>query len=282
MDNKLTKDFEKTVEKTIKDYKLIDKKHKVLVALSGGKDSMSLLYILKNLGYNVEALMIDLETGEHFLKNKENAEAFCRKLEINFHICSLHEEFEMKMLDIWKSIQKKEKLTNCMICGVIKKWMLNKKAKELGFDKMATGHNLDDAAETILMNLFSGNPFLGINEGPMTGIISDKAFVQRIKPLYFCSNEEVRKYSEEKGFKILYKPCPFLTKSSRKGIREGLESLEKEEPEVKRKLVYNFLKRIEPMKREYNNMESVKQCKICGEATRTDLCKKCRIMELLK
>ena len=249
------------------------------MALSGGKDSTVALYMLRKLGYDVEALMIDLETGEHFAKNRANAAEFCDGLGVPFHCITLHDEFKMKMPEIWQKVKSREKMSNCMVCGVIKKWMLNKTAKRLGFTKIATGHNLDDAAETIMMNLFSGNPCLGINEGPMTGVIRDNAFVQRIKPLYFISNDDVRKYAEKKGFRIMYEPCPFLERGSRVGVRGHLAELEKIDPKIKGKIVNNFMESLPALREKCGYSAGVRLCGNCGEPARGALCKRCALLE---
>ena len=280
VDKKYLANIERKVKQTISEYKLINKKDKVIVALSGGKDSVTTLYLLKKLGYRVEALMIDLLIGKWSDDHLANMDKFCSDLGIKLHVLNMRKEFGSSICYIRQGIQKKEKLTNCMICGVIKRWILNKYSRKLGASKIATGHNLDDEAETVLMNLLKGNYKLISSMGPKTGIINDKKFVQRIKPLYFLQNSEIRKFSEIMKFPVLYQSCPCLIGTFRKRIREQLVELEKETKNIKEKIVKNFLKLKSKVKIE--NPEKVDYCEICQEPSRNKICKRCELIKILK
>jgi tRNA(Ile)-lysidine synthase TilS/MesJ len=233
--------IEKKVIETIKKYKLLNKREKIAVALSGGKDSTTVLYLLHKLGYNVFALMIDLELGEWSRKNKQNMQEFCDENNIALYIVNLREELG-KGISIIKSILKQqENLTACYVCGVIKKYILNKYAKKLKADKIATGHNLDDECQTVLMNFLKGNIYLGINSGPATGQGKSFSFTQRVKPLFFIPESEVKKYSKIKKFPVVYEKCPCAFESYRIKTRKWLENLSNKK---KSRIVKNFQKLI--------------------------------------
>jgi uncharacterized protein (TIGR00269 family) len=274
-------EFEKKVKDTIEKYHLLSKEDKVIVACSGGKDSTTTIYLLKKFGYNVEGMIIDLLMGEWSKKNLENIKKFCKENGIKLHVINMRKEFGCSMCYIRMSLQSKTKLSNCGICGVIKRWLLNRKARELGATKIATGHNLDDEAETVLMNIFAGNPELCIGFGPKTGITNDGKFVQRIKPLYFCTNEEVRKYSKIMNFPVLYEPCPCSLGSFRREIRKWLTEMESYDPEVKINIVKNFLKLL-PILRRNRKKGELKHCKVCSEPSRNDICKTCELIKTLR
>ncbi|MBR9683920.1 tRNA 2-thiocytidine biosynthesis protein TtcA, partial [Candidatus Woesearchaeota archaeon] len=179
-DQKFINYLEQKVKKTIRDYKLCTKKDKLVVACSGGKDSTVVLYLLHKFGYQVEGMIIDLLIGKWSEENLENTKTFCQKENIKLNIIDMRKEFGCSMCFIRAKVQAKQKLSNCMVCGVIKRWLMNKKARELKGKKLVTGHNLDDGAETVMMNLLKGNLELGMGGGPETGVVRDKKFVPRI------------------------------------------------------------------------------------------------------
>jgi len=271
---------EKKVAETIGKYGLLKKSDKVVVALSGGKDSTSVLYLLKKFGYCVEALTIDLLIGDWSKKNLTNLQEFCHHQDITLHTINLRDELGASMCFFRSNIQQKLKLNNCMICGIIKRWLINKKARELKATKLVTGHNLDDGAETVLMNLLKGNLGMNLNMAPETGVIKDKKFVPRIKPLYFCLNQEVKEYAKLKKFPVLLDPCPCSKEVFRRKIRKQLAQLEKKEPKIKINLVNSFLKLLPKLRKTYKNEQKLNYCTRCGEPSRKNICKMCQLVKV--
>jgi uncharacterized protein (TIGR00269 family) len=282
MDKKGLAEFERIVKKTIRDYKLISKSDKVLVACSGGKDSTTTLYLLRKFGYNVEALAIDLHIGDYSRRNIENVKRFCKEQKIRLNLVDLREEFGSSICYIRGGIQGKKKLSNCTICGVVKRWILNRKAKELRATRLATGHNLNDESETVIMNLLKGNPELGLGMGPKSGFRKDRLFVERIKPLYFCTNAQTRAYSEAMGFPVVYEPCPCSEGVFRRRIRKQLAGLEKDYPDIRLNLVRNFLSELPALRKRAGVGGKILECEACGEPSRNRLCQLCSMMEILK
>lgn len=272
--------FERRVRQAILKYNLLNKKDNVLVACSGGKDSTTMLYLLKKFGYNVSALHINLEMGEWSKQNEENLRNFCKQNKIKLHIYSIRKLLGMSMCYIKSAVKTKAKLQDCTICGILRRWLLNRLARKLKADKIATGHNLDDASQTILMNWFKGNVFLGLNEGPEVGIIEDKKFVQRIKPLYFIPEKEIENYSRAKKFPVLYERCPCVINAYRHKIRKALDKLEQKEPFVKENIVNNF-SRMLPLLRK-NQANKLQYCQSCGEPSRNETCKACSIISKMR
>ncbi|MCP3685645.1 MAG: adenine nucleotide alpha hydrolase family protein [bacterium] len=266
--------FEKTVKDTIQKYNLATKKDRIFVACSGGKDSTTVLHILKKLGYKPEALFIDLAIGKYSQKNLENIEKFCKKEKIKLNLISLRDEFGGSVCYIQSRL--KTKLNTCNICGLLKRWLLNRKARELKATKLATGHNLDDESQTILMNLVKGNPELCAGLGPKTGVIKDKKFVRRIKPLYFCSEKDIEKYSRIMNFPVVYEPCPCSVTAHRKKFLYMLNDMEKSNPKIKLNIVNHFLE-ILPEIRKNKKTEKLAYCSICGEPSRKETCRVCTI-----
>lgn len=277
MDNRnFISNLENKVKDTIEEYKLLDKKEKIIVAASGGKDSSVVLYILKKLGYNVEALYINLRLGDYSERCESAVRNLCNENKIKMHVLDIKGEFGMKMCHIRSGVQQEIRVSNCMVCGIVKKWVLNKHARKLGAKKIVTGHHLDDEAQTIIMNFLQGNLMLGANGGPRTGIINDKKFVPRIKPLYFVSEEEVKKYSKLSGLGVVYEKCPCAVSSLRIRTRQYLNTLDKK---VKERIVNNFLKMLPELSEKLKEQELV-YCEICGEPSRNKICKKCSLLKI--
>ncbi len=266
--------IEQEVKNTIKQYNLCKKSDKIIVALSGGKDSTSILYILNKLGYNIHGLMIDLNLGQWSKIHNNNMINLCKELGVELTIVDLKKELGQGICFIKSVLKQKKNLTGCSVCGTIKRWILNKWAKKLGGDKLVTGHNLDDETQNVLMNFLKGNILLGVNSSPATGGKSIDGFVQRVKPLFFVPEDEIREYAKKQEFKILYDRCPCAFGTYRVETRGWTDKIATNQ---KTKIVKEF-QNIVPKLRIDNKVE-IKQCKKCGEPSRKDFCNYCEMLD---
>lgn len=276
--------FERKILKTIRKFGLIDKRDKVAVACSGGKDSTTALYILNNFctqrRQKIEAIAIDEGIKGYRDKLIKNLKEFCKREKIKLRIFSFKREFGFTLDSMLNSI-KKIGLSNCYVCSILKRWLLNRKARQLGFSVIATGHCLDDEAETILLNQFKGNPELLAKLGPSAGVAKIKGFVQRVKPLYLCSGEEIVLYAKIKELPLYLGICPLRGETFRVEIRNFLSQMEKKHKEMKNAIVNSFLQILPLLKKKYAAFE-LKTCKSCKEPSSQKLCKKCQILKQLK
>lgn len=275
--NKIEEKLEKEVLKTINEYKLLDKKEKAVVALSGGKDSTSIIYILKKYNYNVEGLLIDLHLGTWSKTHNEKMTAFCKKYEIPLTIVDLKKELGQGICFIKAVLKKEKNLTGCTVCGITKRWILNKWAKKMKAKKLITGHNLDDEAQNVIMNFLKGNVMLGINSSPATGEKEVRGFVQRIKPLFFIPESWLLRYAKEKNFDILYEKCPCAFETYRVETRDWMKNIKDEQ---KQRIVREFQKVIKELRKE--DKRTLSFCKKCNEPSRSEICNACKIFEHLK
>jgi len=310
-------DLEQKVKQTIKKYNLLSKEDKVVVALSGGKDSTSVLYILHKLGYGISGLFINLYLGKWSEKNLENVKKFCDDLKIKLNVFDLKKEFGSGICFIKDIVRENKGMTGCSVCGILKRWILNKTAKKLGATKLVTGHNLDDECQTVLMNFLKGNIELGFNFGPATGAAylegvhpptlnesrgNDKHkfslkkiqenFVQRVKPLFFVPENEIKKYSKKMKFPVLYERCPCAFGTYRVETRGWMNEISDAE---KLKIVKGWLKTVLKIRRGVENpshppstasnqlvnsrpRSEIKTCESCGEPCRGIVCKACEVL----
>jgi tRNA-5-methyluridine54 2-sulfurtransferase len=280
-DKKFIDYFEKKVRHTIRQYKLFTKKERIAVAVSGGKDSTSLLYVLHKLGYNVEGITVDAKIGCYTDQNLLNIKAVCDKYKIKLHVISFIEEFNMSLCFIRDVLNSKGiKRSSCNICGVLKRYLLNKRSRELGFDVLATGHNMDDEAQAFLMNVFRNDINLAMRQGPVSGVSRSKLFVKRVKPLYLMSEKETIRYSKLMGFPVNYGICPCSVDAYRRRHINLLDKVEESNPHVKYNIV-RFHEQLSGMMKSQAKGD-VNICKSCGEPASKDTCMACEILEEIK
>ncbi len=269
--------FEKKVRKTIKDYDLIRKKDRVFAAVSGGKDSITNLYVLSKY-YDVQAIAVDEGIKGYREKTLSDLKRFCRRQGIKLNIVSFKKELGFTLDSAVKRLHDRP----CTVCGAFRRYLINRQARVLGATRLATGHNLDDEAQSILINLFRNQQEISARLGPITGIVRDKLFIPRIKPLYFCTEKEVTVYTHLMDFGVGYVECPYATESYRGAVQELLNDYEKDNSGTKKNIIKGFLKMLPDLRERYRSEGRPNRCKRCGEPAKQELCKPCQMLEELK
>src|SRR3989344_6073372 len=244
--------FEKKVFKTIRNYKLIEEGDNIVCAISGGKDSLTLLFLLNKI--------------------------ISKRRDIKLNIYSYKEEFNYTLDELLK----KTKVNSCTLCGVLRRYTLNKYAKKFKASKLATGHNLDDEAQSIIMNQMKHNIEISARLGPITGVLKNKGFIPRIKPLYFMTEKEVSIYSFLKKFTSTFAECPNSSDSYRSDIRDTLNSLEAKYVGIKYGIVNSFIEILPILKEKYKFKTVIKACSSCGEPCSSNKCKVCQFIGNIK
>ncbi len=263
------KEFEARFKSALAKFRLINKKEKVIVAASGGKDSTVLLYLLKKFGFSTKALTINTHIPKFSDKNIENLRKFCSNNKIKLHEICFQKEFGTGLSSIVKKIKKK---TPCTVCGALRRHLLNKYAEKLKADVLITGHNLDDEANGLLTALSIGN----LKHAARAGLLmKSPGFVKKAKPLYFFSEDEIERYSRIKKFNVDYNWCPYSIGASRRFYAElGMEKAKKFN------MVMNILKIMPKLKKHFKS--GINTCRTCSFPSSNEKCQACTILEGIK
>jgi tRNA-5-methyluridine54 2-sulfurtransferase len=218
--------LEETVFDTIAEFNMIQEGEKVVVAASGGKDSLTLLNILAKK-YNVTALCIDEGIADYREHTIVDLEKFCKEKNVPLIIKSFKEEKGHTLDEI-------NPQHPCTTCGIYRRELMAKHAE--GFDVIATGHNLDDEAQVILMNVFKNHAMR-----PQPVLEGNKLFVRKIKPLYFIPEADIKRYAYLLNLVSEFTECRNANLAFRRDIQHFLERRELEHPGSKEKLVKRYL-----------------------------------------
>ncbi|MCX8158185.1 MAG: TIGR00269 family protein [Candidatus Diapherotrites archaeon] len=274
--------FEKRVRRTIRMNKLIEGREKIAVALSGGKDSITVLYILNKIfgkSNEIVAIIVDEGIGEYRNRAIKAAIESCKNFGIDYELISMKKYYGISTKEVALSL-KGDLQKTCNYCGIIRRKIINQKALEIGAKKLATGHNLDDECQSILMNICSKDIPRLLRLGPIAGVKRIESFVPRIKPLYECPEEEVELFAKINKLKYFSKKCPYGIESKRNYFRKFVNYLEEKMPGIRFSIIAS-LKEIKNLIR-LEKEESFKICQICGNPSNEDICKSCEKLNKLK
>jgi len=273
----------KKVRNTISKNNLLKWNDRILVAVSGGKDSLTALHILHKIEKDfpeVKIFAVTIEEGisGYTEKRIENTKYLCEKLKVDHYVYKFKDFYGYKLEEIVKiAKEKNSNLEPCSYCGVLRRKILNVVAKELNATKVVTGHNLDDEAQTFLMNLLRGDlDRIARSFGPLT---YKEGFIPRIKPLRYVYEEEIMIYAYIHNFPFFETECKFVSLSMRDSIRKILNELERKNPGAK----YMLVNSAEKIAKEISSKKDFKinYCKSCGEPTSQEICRACSLLESL-
>lgn len=282
--------FEDKVFSTIRKYNLIEREDSICVAASGGKDSLTALYLTKKylakhnlLSEKVFALAIDEGIHNYRAKTLQDLEKFCQEQNITLNTIKTKDEFGATLDQAYPIINKDTKKKPCNVCGVWRRYLINKYARKFGATKVVTGHNLDDEAQAIIMNIFKANTGLAAHLGPISGIQDHELFVRRVKPLYFCTEKETRLYALLKKFTIEFVECPYAREGYRAHIQDMLNDFEQKYKGTKQGIINSFLAILPLLKEKSQHQDnSIKKCTSCGEPANQTVCNACQMHEVLR
>jgi len=271
-------DLLRKVRETLRKYRIFGKGGRVAVAVSGGKDSSTLLYILKNLfarrrDIELVALLVDEGIAGYREETLRAARMVAESLEVPHRTLSFQDALgittdQVAALDTTQA--------PCTYCGVFRKSILNRAAREMGAIALATGHNLDDEVQTVMLNYLRGDVLRLFRLWPRKPL---QGMVPRIKPLRRVPEKEVALYAIIHG---LYPEksgsCPNVPRAMRLEIKQMLNDMEARHPGTK----YAIMKGFEQiMELHPDGSFEATPCQRCNEPTGNQICQSCRLLEQL-
>ncbi|WP_296894723.1 TIGR00269 family protein [uncultured Methanobrevibacter sp.] len=273
--------IEKKVIKTVRKEKLLDKGDKVLVALSGGKDSVTTLEILNSFRemnvIDICAVTVDEGIDNYRQDGVDIAVRHAKRLGIEHKVVSLKGEYGITLDEI---MQRENHKGSCSYCGVFRRTVINKAAREMGATKIATGHNLDDEVQAIMMNYLEGNMDNLTKLGAKTESKAEE-FTVKIKPLREIPEREIGIYVVAKELEVHFDSCPYAMQSFRGEISEVINQLAEKHPTIKYSTLRGYDKIKGILKNELVKDYAHGRCEKCGEPSSNRLCKACSFLEEL-
>jgi len=272
--------FERQTEKTIKEFKMFSRKEKVLVAVSGGKDSLALWFALNKLGYETYGFHISLgiEGWEYSKKSLEICRKFAERIGRPLIVFNLKEELGYTIEEIARGAGRKDV---CSVCGSFKRYLMNKVAREHGFKVVATGHNLDDESALLLSNTVRWEiGYLG-RQSPV--LPEEGGFARKVKPFCFLTEKETVSYAILNGIEYVETGCPNAKEATSIHFKRALAYLEHQMPGTKLRFYKEFLKKARPIfEREVKEKVELNECEVCGMPTTAPVCSVCRTLQRLR
>jgi uncharacterized protein (TIGR00269 family) len=257
------------VRKAIARFDMIAPRDRVLVAVSGGKDSLALWDILLDLGYDVTGLYLGLGIGAYSDRSAELARAFAASRDAELLEVDLAREYGFDV----PTGGKKGSRSTCAVCGLSKRYIFNRAALEGGFDVVATGHNLDDEAANLLGNTLRWNTEYIARQSPL--LPAEEGLVKKVKPLHRLSELETAAFAFLRGIDYMVAECPLVTGNTQLRYKEAMNALEATSAGAKAQFFLGYLDRGMPLFRQADTVE-LRPCERCEQPTTGRFCAFCR------
>ena len=271
------------VRRTINRHKMLEDEDRIAVAISGGKDSAVLLDILHRIESNFpksEIIPVTIDEGIHGYRNEalEAARVLTKSLDLHLEVLSFRDLIGHSLDEIVE-MRNEKSLGACSYCGVFRRRALNAAAQQLEADVIATGHNLDDEAQTVLMNIMRGDSRrISRTNVPRRGSI--EGLVPRIKPVSEISERDIVAYAHHLELVYHDAPCPYAGEAYRNDLRLFLNDMEHKRPGT----LLAVLTSAETMTAAFLDSPSTWKpmtCERCNMPSSNKLCKACEMLEEL-
>jgi len=268
--------FRNQVREAIRRYRMLTPGEQVLVAVSGGKDSLALWDVLIDEGYQTTGLYLDLGIGDYSRESKARCETFAAGRQVSLIVSTVAEEIGAAV-PVIKNVTRRPP---CSGCGLSKRYLMNRVALEHGFPVVATGHNLDDEAATLLGSVMHWQTDALSRQSPALPSSHPK-LVRRVKPLYRLSERETAAFAFLRRIDYIVDECPFAQGATSIAHKEILGRMEEASPGAKHNFLFGFLDRARPAFERAEGI-ALNECTRCGQVTTGAVCAFCKLADQIK
>ena len=268
--------FRNQVREAVRKYRMLDKDEHVLVAVSGGKDSLALWDVLLDEGYRTTGLYLDLGIFDYSVESRRKCEEFAAGRGVPLIVASVAEEVGGPV-PVIKEVTRRPP---CSGCGLSKRYLMNRVALDHGIGVVATGHNLDDEAATLFGSIAHWQTDALARQSPALPSTHAK-LVRRVKPLYRLSELETSAYAFLRRIDYIVEECPFAKGATSIAHKEILNRMEDASPGAKHNFLFGFL---EKGRAAFERAEAVelRECARCGQVTTGTICAFCKLADQVK
>ena len=249
------------VTRAIERHRMIAPDDRVLVAVSGGKDSLALWDILLDLGYQADGLYLGLGIGGYSDRSRQACEAFAaaRGAKLVVHDLATEQGFTIPQAS------GKGGRSSCSVCGLSKRYVFNRAALEGGYDVVATGHNLDDEAAVLFSHVLRWDTAAMARQYPVLEA-THKGLVKKVKPLYRVAERETAAYCVLKGIDYVVEECPLVAGNTQLRHKDTLNQMEEAAPGTKHNFLFGFVDRAAGLLKQADTA-ALTECSRCGMVT---------------
>lgn len=261
------------MEKAIKDFDMLQPDDRVLVAVSGGKDSLAVWDMLLEAGYAADGLYIGLGIGEYSTESGEITKAFAAERGLNLRVIELREDYGYDIPTAARATRR----VPCSACGLSKRRLFDQAALEGGYDAVVTGHNLDDEAAVLFGNTLRWDTDYLSRQFPV--LPAANGFPKKVKPLVRLTEREMAAWCLVRGIDYVVEECPIAEGNRHLGYKEALNAIEAKSPGAKSSFYLGFLDRMAPLLAAAPDAHpDLNSCAECGAPTTGEVCAFCRLV----
>jgi tRNA-5-methyluridine54 2-sulfurtransferase len=268
--------FRNQVREAIRRYRMFERDEPVLVAVSGGKDSLALWDVLIDDGYLTTGLYLDLGIFDYSVESRAKCEAFATARGVPLLVRRVADEVGAPV-PVIKQVTRRPP---CSGCGLSKRYLMNRVALDEGLPVVATGHNLDDEAATLFGSVMHWRTEALPRQSPALPSTHPK-LVRRVKPLFRLSERETAAYAFVRKIDYIVEECPFAVGATSIAHKETLNRMEDASPGAKHNFLFGFLDRARAAFEQVENV-TLNECARCGQVTTGTLCAFCKLADQVK